>query len=243
MLDLHCHILPGVDDGPATLDEALALARMLAADGITHVSATPHCHRHIRMLRADVLPHVERFNAQLKKEAIALSVLPGSEIQLIDTADYRSHFEAGLYCHLGDGHEFTLLELNWKPDRYPPDAPELVAWLKERGMTPILAHPERYSYLRDHATMLRDLVDAGAWLQITVDSLLGNHGPAPQVAGEHLLRAYPEAVLATDAHNTRRCSGLSVGYQWVRERLGAEREMDLRERCEFVLARLDARQH
>src|SRR5262245_43019929 len=138
MLDLHCHILPGVDDGPASLDGALALARMLAADGITHVTATPHCHRHIRMLRADVLPHVERFNVQLKKEAIALSVLPGSEIQLIDTADYRRHFEAGLYCHLGDGHEFTLLELNWKPDRYPPDAPELIAWLKERGMTPIL---------------------------------------------------------------------------------------------------------
>jgi protein-tyrosine phosphatase len=238
MLDLHCHILPNVDDGPASLEEALAVARFCVSDGITHVTATPHCHRFLRLLRANVLPHVARFNDELAQAGVPLVVLPGSEVQVTDTAVYRSDFEADLYCHLGDSQAFTLLEFSWKEELYPPDAPELVRWLHGRGMTPIVAHPERHSYFRENPEWLRPLVDAGAWLQVTVDSLLGNHGPAPRSAGEELLRGYPEAVLATDAHNPRRCSGLSAGYAWVRDRLGQDRERDLRERADRVLAQL-----
>src|SRR4051794_1353627 len=113
MIDLHCHILPGVDDGPTSLEEALGMARFCVEDGITHIAATPHCHRHIHLLRADILPHVARFNAELARAGIPLTVLPGSEIQVTNTADYRREFEAGLYCHLGDGRAFTLFELPW----------------------------------------------------------------------------------------------------------------------------------
>src|SRR5262249_52367522 len=142
MLDLHCHILPGVDDGPASLEEALTVARFCVRDGITHVAATPHCHRFTRLLRADILPHVARFNEALAQAGIPLTVLPGSEIQVTDTEAYRRDFEAGLYCHLGDGRAFTLLEVPWNERLYPPDAPGLVGWLRQHGMTPILAHPE-----------------------------------------------------------------------------------------------------
>ena len=219
MLDasIHCHILPGVDDGAASLDETLAMARFCVWDGITHVVATPHCHRHCRLMRHDVLPHVARLNEELANAGIALVVLPGSEIQVTDTAAYRRDFEAGLYCHLGDGCTFTLLEFNWKAELYPSDAPELIAWLRMQGMTPIVAHPERHRFFADDPGRLRALVAAGAWLQITVDSLLGNHGWDPKVSGEELLEEYSDAVLATDAHNLRRCSGLSSGY-----RLGSE---------------------
>ena len=82
MIDLHCHILPGVDDGAADLDEALAMARFCVADGITHVVATPHCHRHCRTLRADVLPRVARLNEELAAAGVPLAVLPGAEIQV-----------------------------------------------------------------------------------------------------------------------------------------------------------------
>jgi protein-tyrosine phosphatase len=240
MLDLHCHILPGVDDGAASLDEALAMARFCVRDGITHVVATPHCHRHCRLLRADILPHVARLNEQLAGAGLPLTILPGSEIQVTDTAAYRRDFEAGLYCHLGDGHSFTLLEFNWKAELYPPDAAELVGWLRARGMTPIVAHPERHHFFADDPARLRALVGAGAWLQITVDSLLGNHGRDPAASGEALLRAYPDAVLATDAHNLRRCSGLAAGYAWVRERLGPGRAEQLRARADQVLSALGA---
>src|ERR1035438_10663669 len=72
MLDLHCHILPGVDDGAASLDEALAMARFCVRDGITRVIATPHCNGTCRLLRFDVLPHVARLNEELAKAGIAL---------------------------------------------------------------------------------------------------------------------------------------------------------------------------
>jgi protein-tyrosine phosphatase len=236
MLDLHCHILPEVDDGAASMEEALSMARFCVRDGITHITATPHCHRHLRLLRADILPRVVHLNEELRRAEIPLTILPGAEIQVIDTAAYRRDFEAGLYCHLGDSSAYTLLEFSWHGRNYPPDAVELVTWLRERGMTPIIAHPERHDFFRDDPARLRALVEVGAWLQVTVDSLLGNHGPAAHMAGEELLRSYSEVVLATDAHNMRRCSGLSPGFAWVQEHLGTDRAADLHARAKHVLS-------
>jgi protein-tyrosine phosphatase len=105
-------------------------------------------------------------------------------------------------------------------------------------MTPVVAHPERQGFFEEKPKRLQALIEAGAWLQVTVDSLLGNHGPAPQSFGETLLRSYSEAVLATDAHNLRRCSGLSAGYAWVRERLGQQRAKQLLDRGQLVLSAL-----
>jgi protein-tyrosine phosphatase len=238
MLDLHCHILPGVDDGPQALADSLAVARFCVRDGITHVVATPHCHRFLRLLRDDVLPHVSRFNEELARAGVPLTVLPGSEVQVADTAAYRRDYENGVYCHLGDGRRFTLLEFPWQEALYPPDAPDLVRWLRAHGTTPILAHPERYDFFHDDPGRLRALVRAGAWLQVTVDSLLGNHGPLPRTAGAELLRDYPDVVMATDAHNVRRCSGMSAGYTFVRQRFGAGRADDLLDRADRVLQEL-----
>jgi len=238
MLDLHCHILPGVDDGPTTLDEALAVARFCVRDGITHITATPHCNPQTRWLRADILPRVARFNEELRRANLPLTVLPGSEIQLIDTAVYKREFEARIYCHLGDGPDFTLLEMPWENRLYAEDAVQLLDWLRERQMTPIVAHPERTSALRDVPSRIRALVDAGAWIQLTVDSILGNHGPSSQAAADELLRTYTDVVLATDAHNMRRCSGLAAGYALIRERYGSAKVEDLLARSERVLQRL-----
>ena len=238
MLDLHCHILPEVDDGATSLDEAIAMARFCVQDGITHVVATPHCHRLTRLLRSDVLPHVTRLNKELTRAGIPLTILPGSEVQVASTAEYRSDFEAGLYCHLGDGCAFTLMEFPWKDELYPADAPELISWLQTQGMTPIIAHPERHKYFEVSSKRLEALIEAGAWLQLTVDSLLGNHGASPRFFGENLLRHYSDVVLASDAHNLRRCSGLSAGYFWVEQRLGPRRAGELRSRAELILSAL-----
>ena len=191
-----------------------------------------------RLLRPEILPQVVSLNHQLSRAGIPLTILPGSEVQVTDTATYRRDFEAGLFCHLGDSRAFTLLEFPWKEEQYPADARELVSWLRRQGMTLIVAHPERQRFFEEKPKRLRALVEAGAWLQVTVDSLLGNHGPAPQSFGEKLLRSYSEAVLATDAHNLRRCSGLSAGYAWVRDHLSAQRADQLRARADLVLSSL-----
>ena len=214
------------------------MARFCVQDGISHVVATPHHHRYTRPSRADILRHVARLNEELAGAAVPLTILPGSEVQVSDTSEYRRDFEAGRYCHLGDGHAFTLFELGWQDELYPKGAPELIGWLRGLGMTPIVAHPERHDFFARDPGRLRALVEAGAWLQVTVDSLLGNHGSAPRSSGELLLRTYPEVILATDAHNVQRCSGLSAGYAWVRNRLGLGRSEELQARADRVLSAL-----
>jgi protein-tyrosine phosphatase len=239
-IDLHCHILPRIDDGPQTVDEALDMARFCVADGITHVVATPHCHRYVHRLRKDVLPAVAAFNERLQDAEIALTILPGSEIQVTDADEYRREFAHGDFCHLGDGRDFTLLEFNWKRSLFPAGAADLVRWIRDQGMTPILAHPERHDFFWEDPERLDRLVEAGAWVQVTVDSLLGNHGPSPSMAADELLRKHEHAVLATDAHNLARCSGLAAGYAWVREHLGDDRADDLLRRAERVRTMLGA---
>jgi protein-tyrosine phosphatase len=238
MLDLHCHILPALDDGPVDLDEALGVARLCVRDGITHITATPHCHRYLRLFRDDILPRVERFNADLRAAGIPLTVLPGSEIQVTDVLAYRRDYTGGLLCHLGDCAAFSLTEFPWNRSLFPNDAAGLIAWMRDNGTTAIVAHPERHEYFRDEPDRLAVLASAGAWIQVTVDSLLGKHGPAAATAGEQFLAAFPPAVLATDTHNPERCSGLSPGYALVRDRFGEARAADLRERSDHVLRTL-----
>lgn len=214
------------------------MARFYVLDGVTHVAATPHHHLYLHLEREEILERVARLNQDLAEARVALTVLPGCEIQVRDSASYRRDFEAGRLCHLGDGTDYTLLEFAWQESSYPSDAAELVQWIRARGMTPIVAHPERQTYLGSDAARLRTLVDAGAWLQITVDSLLGNHGGVPQRLGEQLVREYPNTVLATDAHNLERCSGLAAGFDWVGEKIGAARADEMRALMDRVLAAL-----
>jgi protein-tyrosine phosphatase len=235
MIDIHCHILPQMDDGPSSLEEALALARFCVEDGITHIIATPHCHKYIHHLRETILPKVEEFNRQLQEASIALMVLPGSEIQVVNTVEYQREYEAGLLCHLCDDPAFTLVEFNWAYELFPPNTVELLRWLVKKGTQPILAHPERHPYFVNNKELLDSLVDTGAWVQITVDSILGNHGPDPRHAAKLLLGRYHDCVLATDAHNTKRCSGLSKGYDWVRAELGDDACDSMLKRTEQIL--------
>src|SRR5262249_191427 len=120
MLDLHCHILPGVDDGPPSPDQPLPMARFRAPAAIPHVPPP----RTWRLAGGDVLAAGARLTEEPAGAGVPLTVLPGSEVQVTDAAAYRREFEAGLYCPLGDGRAFTLLEFNWKGELYPPDAPE-----------------------------------------------------------------------------------------------------------------------
>ena len=238
MLDLHCHILPALDDGPKTLAEALDLARFAVADGITHIAATPHCHHITHLLRADILPRIEQFQCELDRAQIPLRIFPGSEIRTNDIALFRAEYDANVLCHLGDDRAYSLIEFSWRAEEYPDAAPAHMRWLLERGTQPIIAHPERHSFFAHDRARLHDLVEAGAWLQITVDSLLGNNGERPQRAAEDYLLFYPNCVLATDAHRKSRCSGLSRGYDLVSAQLGDGRVADLHERSNQILRHL-----
>ncbi len=240
IFDIHCHVLPHVDDGPNSLSESLAMVRKMAREGMTHVVATPHCNRGLPLFRDDILPHVARLNEAIAMQGLKVTILPGSEISLYDTAHYRECYERDLYCHLGDKRAFSLVEFPWRREEAPAKAVEHIAWMREQGTTPIVAHPERTPILREAPDFIEALVEAGAWLQITVDSLLGVNSGVARVVAEGLLHRYPNIVLASDSHNLNRCSGLALGYQAVRERIGDARADDLLARSQSVLETISA---
>ena len=234
MIELHCHVLPFVDDGADDLEVALTMLRRMQKDGVTHVVATPHCTHGIQLFRRDILPRVAQLNKDAKKAGIEIMVFPGSEISFYDVENYRAHYEDGTFCHLGGGVEYSLLEFPWARADAPADSLSHIEWMVSRGTTPILAHPERTPFLRENPQLLKQMHDAGAWIQITVDSLSGQYDPPLAALSAALMNNFQNVVIATDSHNLRRCSSLGEGYKIVAQKFGADRAHDLWQRADLV---------
>ncbi len=197
VIDLHSHILPGVDDGVRTLDEAVALARAAAAEGVTTIAATPH-------VRHDYPTAVERMEAGVAEVRAALAaagvpveVVPGGELDLEFSATF-SDDELRRFS-LGGGGRYVLLEF---PDAgWPLALDGRLAALRALGLTALLAHPERNAEVRARPGVLAAAVEHGALVQVTAGSLEGRMGRTAQAAARRLLELGLVHVLATDAHH------------------------------------------
>jgi len=206
MIDLHAHILPGVDDGPRSWGEALDILRRMAADDVTAVAATPHV-RHDYRTRAGTMERlVEELRRRAADEQIATEVLPGGEISLseLDRLDRDELRRFGL----GGNPSFLLLEFPY--DGWPLGLEEVVARLVGGGVTPVVAHPERSAEVQATPGRLRAVVEAGAVVQLTAASLDGRLGRGSRAAGLELLDGGLAHLVASDAHSPQvRESGLS----------------------------------
>jgi protein-tyrosine phosphatase len=193
--ELHFHILPGVDDGPRTLDEALELARMTVADGTRTVVATPHA-RDVDI--ASVPERVEQLQADLDNAQIDLTVLPGVEIAQDDrlTAD-----ELEIAAQGPPGARWVLLEAPLFLDA--PGLLEAAAEFTQRGYGLLIGHPERSRALMTSG-QVDALTAAGAKLQINGSSLIGRHGPRVRDWGIELASSGRADVVASDAHRPSR---------------------------------------
>lgn len=201
MIDLHCHLLPGIDDGPATLDEALAMARLAAAHGIEQIFVTPHLHvGQWDNDRASISAAAGAFRAALDEAGIALEVGYAAEVRL--AYDIIPLIEEGRVPFLGEyeGERVLLLEL--PHSHVPVGADKLVAWLRAHAIRPMIAHPERNKdILRDGAKLV-PFVREGCLVQLTADAVAGEFGePCALRAREFLERGWV-TVLASDAHDT-----------------------------------------
>ena len=223
MIDIHTHILPNVDDGASSPTESLEMIERMERDGITHVVATPHCNRSAPFFRDEIVPRVEELNLLLTSLQSKITVLPGSEISLFNSEDFRANYDAGKFCLLGDKPKYALVEFPWRNGEVPKDALETLEWLISRGTTPIIAHPERTPFLRENPRFIQELVARGAILQLTADSVLGTTSAQSKTTAEMVLRAFEPVVLASDSHNLGRCSGLSSGYEKVEQTFGKAR--------------------
>ena len=193
MIDLHCHILPGLDDGAENFEEALAMAAIAAGHGMRHIVATPHC---VSGGAWDVLESVTMLQELLDDERIPVRLHPGMEI-------------FGTYETARFLRERKLLTIN--NSRYPliefafhTDGEEETGILQsviDAGYTPVVAHPERYSYVCQEPALINRWKKMGCLFQVNRGSLLGRYGYSAQRMGLALVRRGFAAAIATDAHS------------------------------------------
>jgi len=217
MIDIHCHVLPGIDDGPKNWEQSMALCEALVADGITTAVATPHLIDGIYPNSLDrVEPLTAQLNQRLSDAGIALKVLPGAEVDI--ASRYITGSSEGLPT-LG-GHA-VLLEM---PVAVIPGAmAEIIFTILSRGLIPILAHPERNELVQDSPSHVQEWVDAGAMIQLDGDSLLGQWGKASDRSARSLLTRGLCHALASDAHSCdRRPPRLRRAVEKAAELIGEE---------------------
>lgn len=218
MIDMHTHLLPGIDDGAADWTETLRLARAAAAEGITEVVATPH-HANGRDLNpaSGVLELVREANDRLAAAGIPLTVRPGQEIRVHD--DLLDAWSRGELLALNQSN-YVLIEL--PPDFIPKGMPDLLHELDMLGLRAVIAHPERNAEIVRHPERLGELVEAGAYAQVTAHSLLGGFGKRIERQAWSLCERGWIHLVASDAHHVdRRGFRLLQAYDRIGQELGA----------------------
>lgn len=197
-IDLHTHVLPGVDDGPATLEGSLELARAAAAAGTAVLAATPHVNERRFIEPAAIPPAVTALNRHLADAGIAIEVVPGGEIALARVLDLGDAELTGL--GLGGG-PWLLLE---SPFTATGDFEALIFDVLSHGHPVLLAHPERCAAFQREPARLTRLVESGVLVQLTAGALTGAFGSRVRDFSLQLLRDDLVHVVASDAHDASR---------------------------------------
>lgn len=213
MIDIHCHILPDIDDGPKTFDESMAMARMAAADGIAGIVATPHLNEkmydHVEISR-----RVSWLNHLLRQEKIPLSIMRGADVSVVFKPTELQGFTV-------NDTEYILVE--FPHTHLPKNSKDILFDFTANGYKPIITHPERNPSISGNPKLLLDLLGEGIYVQVTAGSLTGEFGKGAQQCAQHLLRAGVVDVIASDAHSsTWRKPQLSSGMKAAAEIVGVD---------------------
>ncbi|WP_056990418.1 tyrosine-protein phosphatase [Liquorilactobacillus mali] len=195
IVDLHCHLIPGIDDGSPDLEHSLELARQAVAEGITHILATPH---HLDgdyvNHRADVIKHVTDFQNELDNHGIPLVIFPGQEVHI--NGDLTERYDDLL--GIDEDKKYMLIE--FPHGSVPKYAKRLFFELRKMGTTPVIVHPERNHEIQGDLNLLYDFIADGALAQLTATSYIGGFGEKVQDISEQLVEHNLVQIFASDAH-------------------------------------------
>ncbi len=218
MIDLHCHILPGIDDGAPDLDVSLAMARMAVDDGISTVACTPHIMPGVyNNVGANIRVLVKGLQAALYSEEIPLALVSGADAHM--DPSLLAGLRSGAVPTVG-GSRYFLFE----PPHHvaPPRLDEFAFQLVTAGYIPILTHPERLSWIDAHFDIIQRLSGSGVLMQLTAGSVLGKFGRRPRYWAERILDEGMADLLASDAHNVGgRPPQMAAARDVVAKRCGA----------------------
>ncbi len=216
MIDLHCHLLPGNDDGAADLDASLEMARIAVDDGIEMIACTPHIYPGL----------FENDSAGIRRQVAALSErLAEAGIPLKLTWGADAHVDPNLLARLKNGTAPSLNDTRYfllEPPHHvaPPNFAQFTFAFLAAGYVPVITHPERLSWIEEHYGTFCDLSDKGAWMQVTAGSLTGRFGKTARYWGERMLDEGRVHILATDAHSPDNrppllAEGREAAAKWV----------------------------
>jgi protein-tyrosine phosphatase len=217
MIDIHCHLLPGIDDGPTSLDEALAMAESAIGDGVSHVVCTPHASAEYFFEFARVQEAVATLRARLGNR---LTLATGCDFHLMPENLVRLRENAAPFCI--NQRDYLLVEFSGYS--IPPSMDQTLHELQLAGLRPIITHPERNAFFHAKPDRLRAWVRHGVFAQVTANALTGGFGPNAQGDAERWIEEGLIHFVASDAHNARgRPLRVRPAYEIVAQRFGEEK--------------------
>lgn len=198
MIDLHCHILPGLDDGARNWDESLEMARLAVSEGISHILATPHHMKlHWECPRQEIIPVVDELQKRLDEAKIPLTVFPGQEVHL--HGELLRNIEQNEICFIDELKQYLLIE--FPTQMIPAYTERLFFELQSSGITPIIVHPERNHKILEDPNVMYDFVSRGVLGQVTAASYIGKFGKKIEKLSHQLIEHNLVHFIASDAHN------------------------------------------
>ncbi len=215
MIDLHCHLLSGVDDGAATLEDSMAMALMAAQDGVRTIVATPHSERGDGW---QIDEKVKALRSELRSHGVDLEVVAGLEVYLTPETS-RLHAEGCLRTL--NGSRYLLVEFSMQS--LPSYAEQVLFELQARRLVPVIAHPERNAHIAENLEIARRMAERGMLLQVTAASMVGAFGARTRGVAEAMVKRRLVHVIASDAHSTGvRSPVLSSAVRRAGELIGEE---------------------
>lgn len=221
MIDLHCHILPGVDDGPKDWEMSLEMAKVAVDEGITHILATPHhMNRHWMNPKSEVLILVNELQERIDSENIPLTIFPGQEVRL--HGEILQNIQKDEICFIDEFNQYILIEF---PTATVPDyADRLFYEMQSVGITPIIVHPERNHAILKDPSILYEFVSRDILTQLTAASYLGLFGKEIEKLSTQLIEHNLVHFLASDAHNvTSRNFYMKEAFRKLEKEYGNEK--------------------
>ncbi|MEH7378281.1 tyrosine-protein phosphatase [Neobacillus drentensis] len=232
MIDLHSHILPGIDDGARDLSESIEMAKKAAEQGIHTIVATPHhLNNRYENPKQTIIDRVRELNKVLLEEKIDLNVLPGQETRIY--GEMVEGCETGEILPINNTH-YVLVEFS--SSHVPRYTEKLFYDLQMKGLIPVIVHPERNQEIIEHPELLYKLVKKGALSQVTAASVCGDFGKKIKTFSLQLIEANLTHFIASDAHNTtNRTFKMKEAFDIIQAKYGNEMVYLFQENAELVI--------
>jgi protein-tyrosine phosphatase len=235
MIDIHCHIIPNVDDGPKTMEESIEMAKAAVKEGIKTIIATPH-HRNEKYENhhQTIYRKVEEFNRVLNKEKIDLKVLVGQEPRIF--GEMIEGLQSGEVGSVNDKGKVKYVLVELPSGHVPRYTNQLVFDMQLKGYIPVIVHPERNQEIVENPEVLYQLVKKGALTQVTASSVTGHFGKTIKKFTHQLIEANLTHFIASDAHDTTNRSFKMVeAYNTIQKSFGTEIVYLFRENAELLV--------